>query len=178
MINLEKHPALLDEDWHHKHYKYYELIKGTLMQIWNLPIFSSLYENNVLKISHWNNFYFLKNAAWDMWKACLQTFRINIVCLKLAYHLRHLRTSRANNSRIILRITNAKFSGYFFCTNINILGDFQICNGVPLTQGSFGLKPDRQLLKSLFCTKCFTVQNTELLPSFMVFFRKISTQRN
>ena len=38
---------------------------------------------------------------------------------------------RANNSRI-LRIKKAKFSGYCFCMNTNIKGDFQICIGVPL----------------------------------------------
>ena len=50
--------------------------------------------------------------------------------LKLAYFLRNIKAPRANNSRI-LKITNAKFSGYCFYTNINILGDIQICIGVP-----------------------------------------------
>ena len=36
-----------------------------------------------------------------------------------------------NNSRI-LTIKNAKFSGYYFYTNSNIRGDFQICISVPL----------------------------------------------
>ena len=47
--------------------------------------------------------------TWDMGKVYLQTFRTN----NLAYFLRHLQTARANNSRI-LRIKNAKFSGYCF----------------------------------------------------------------
>ena len=37
---------------------------------------------------------------------------------------------KKNNSRI-LRIKNAKFSGYFYM-NTNILGDFQICISAPL----------------------------------------------
>ena len=37
----------------------------------------------------------------------------------------------ANNSRI-LRIKNAKFSGYCFYMNTNIWGDFQICVSVTL----------------------------------------------
>ena len=40
---------------------------------------------------------------------------------------------RVNNSRI-LKIKNAKFSGYHFYMNLNIYGDFQICIGVPLSQ--------------------------------------------
>ena len=41
------------------------------------------------------------------------------------------KTSRENNSRI-LRIKNAKFSGYCFYMKIHILADFQICISVPL----------------------------------------------
>ena len=43
----------------------------------------------------------------------------------------NLENSRANNSRI-LRIKNAKFSGYCFYMNTNIQRDFQICISVPL----------------------------------------------
>ena len=42
-----------------------------------------------------------------------------------------MRTLWGNNSRI-LRMKNAKFSGYHFCMNQNIKGDFQICISVPL----------------------------------------------
>ena len=49
--------------------------------------------------------------------------------LKLAYFLRNLQTSRANNSRV-LRIV--KFSGYCFYINANIEEDFKICISVPL----------------------------------------------
>ena len=43
-----------------------------------------------------------------------------------------------NNSRINT-IKNAKFPGYYFYMNLNILGDFQICISVPLNEpvGSF-----------------------------------------
>ena len=47
------------------------------------------------------------------------------------FFLKKLQTTWANNSRI-LRIKNAKFSGYCFYMNTNIYGDFQICISVPL----------------------------------------------
>ena len=50
---------------------------------------------------------------------------------KLAYFLRNLQTSPANDLRI-LRIKNAKYSEYCFYTNTNKEGDFQIYMGVPL----------------------------------------------
>ena len=50
---------------------------------------------------------------------------------KIAYFLRKVQILRANNSRII-RIQNAKFSGYYFDMNKNIWRDFQICISVPL----------------------------------------------
>ena len=56
--------------------------------------------------------------TWHMWKVCLQTFRNKRICWKLAYDLRNLQISQANNSRI-LRIVNAKFSGYCFYMNTN-----------------------------------------------------------
>ena len=68
-----------------------------------------------------------------MQKVCLQTFRKNRICKKLAYFLRNLKTSRGNNSRI-RSIKNAKFSGYCFYMHTTILGDFQICISVPLKQ--------------------------------------------
>ena len=54
-----------------------------------------------------------------MWKVCLQTFRNNRICKKLAYFLGNLQTSRANNSEI-LWIQHAKFSGHCFYMNISI----------------------------------------------------------
>ena len=46
-------------------------------------------------------------------------------------YLRNCQTSQENNSRI-LRIRNAKFSGYCFYMSANIRRDFQICISVPL----------------------------------------------
>ena len=45
---------------------------------------------------------------------------------------KHFSTSRLNYFRI-LRIKNAKFSGYYFYMNTNIKGNFQICISVSLT---------------------------------------------
>ena len=69
-------------------------------------------------------FMFWDLRTWDMWKVCLQTFRNNRTCWKLAYFLRNLQTSRDKN---------AKFSGYCFYMNTNIKGHFQICISVPLS---------------------------------------------
>ena len=53
--------------------------------------------------------------------------------LKSSLLFRKTTTSRVNNSRI-LRIKNAKFSGYCFYMNLNIWWDFQICISVPLRE--------------------------------------------
>ena len=76
-------------------------------------------------------FSFWDMRPWDTRKVCLQTFRNNRICEKLAYFLRNLQTSRANISRI-LRIKNAEFSGYCLYMNTDIKGDFQICISVLL----------------------------------------------
>ena len=51
--------------------------------------------------------------------------------LKSSLLLKKIQTSRVNNSRI-LKIKNMKFSGYYFYSNKNIEGDFQIRISVPL----------------------------------------------
>ena len=89
-----------------------------------------------LKIMYWRfhiktPFTFWDTHTLEMWKVCLQTFRNNRICKKLAYFLRKLQVSRANDSRI-LRIKNAKFSGYCLYMDTNIYWDFQICISVPL----------------------------------------------
>ena len=107
-------------------------IKGTLTQIWKPA-------NIFVLIGKW----YAEGVTlrtWDMWKVCLQTFRNNRINF-----LRNLQTSRASNSRI-LKIKNAKYSGYCFYMNTNIYRDFQICISVPLT--SFVLPI---LLSVLFC---------------------------
>ena len=105
--------------------------KSTVMQIWKSA-------NICLRmiIICWRfhikaPFTFCDMHTWDIWKVGLQTFRSNRICSKLAYLLRNLQTSRANHSRI-LRIRNAKFSGYCFYMSANTRGDFQICISVPL----------------------------------------------
>ena len=77
-------------------------------------------------------FTFWDMCTWDMRKVCIKTFRNNRICYKLAYFLRKMPTSQVNNSRT-LRIKNAKFLGYCFDMNTNILRDFQICISVPLS---------------------------------------------
>ena len=52
--------------------------------------------------------------------------------LKISLLFKKFAKVMVNNSRI-LRIKNAKFSGYCFYVNKNILGDFQICISVPLS---------------------------------------------
>ena len=79
-----------------------------------------------------------------MWKLCLQTFGNNRIRQKLAYFLRHLETSRVNNSRI-LWIKKAKFSGYCFNMNTNIWRDF--CISVPLISVPLREKIDRFWLR-------------------------------
>ena len=53
------------------------------------------------------------------------------MCEKLAYFIRNLQISRANNARVLTRENN--FSEYCFHMNTNMKGDFQICISVPLT---------------------------------------------
>ena len=44
-----------------------------------------------------------------------------------------LQTLLVNNLKI-LKVKNARFSGYYFYTNLNIWGDFQICISVSLSK--------------------------------------------
>ena len=76
-------------------------------------------------------FTFWDMRTLDLQNACLQIYRNNRIPWKVAYFLRKLQTFRANNF-IILRIQNAKFSGYYFHRNTNIWRDFQICISVSL----------------------------------------------
>ena len=87
-------------------------IKGAVKRIWNLRISSSSHENNLLQISHYNTFYFLRYVrTWDVLHVCLQTFRKNRICWLI--------TSPVNNSRILWN-KNTKFSVYCFFINTNI----------------------------------------------------------
>ena len=108
-------------------------------------------------------FTFWDKRTWDMWKVCLPTFRNNRICKKFAYFLRNLQTSRANNSRIV-RIKNAKFSGYCFYMNTNIHRDFQICISVPLMQDSEFHK--RRLQWSWSSTYLFSLDGVKRYSKF------------
>ena len=79
----------------------------------------------MLKISHLNTSYFLRYAHVRYVEVFYKHSETIEYVKKLAYFLRSLQTSLANNSRI-LRIKYAKFPGYCFYMNKNIYGDFQI----------------------------------------------------
>ena len=70
-------------------------------------------------------FTFLDMCTWDMQNVCLQTFRNNRICQKLAYFFRNLQTSLANNLRILWN-KNAKLAGCCFCMNTNIVNYFYL----------------------------------------------------
>ena len=91
-------------------------------------------------------FIFFKYADFlNIQNVCLQIYRNNRIREKVAYFLRKIQTLQANNSRI-LKIQNAKFSGYYVYMNTNIWRDFQICISAPVRQ--------RQ---KLFLNLCFTL---------------------
>ena len=69
------------------------LLQGALMQIWKyFKIFVFIWKKNMSKISHYH--------MWDIRKLCSQTFISNRRCYKLAYLLKYLQISWANNSTI------------------------------------------------------------------------------
>ena len=107
---------------------------STAFCVWflNLPICLCSYKNSILKIRIRNPRNSRVIYLYSLRNACLQTFRNNRICLKLAYFLRKIWALRENNSRI-LTIKNVKLSGYYFYVNLNILEDFKICISVPLT---------------------------------------------
>ena len=82
-----------------------------------------------MKISYWNTFYFFRNAHVRYVKSL---FTNVLKVLKISLLFKKLQTSRTNNSKI-LRIKNARFSGYCFCMNTNKWGNSQICISVSLT---------------------------------------------
>ena len=88
----------------------------------------------MLKILHWNTFYFLRYAHWIMWKVCLQTFRNNRICKKLAYSLGIYKLHGQITQEFLgLRIRN--FQGIVFTwtqTHFQI-SHFQICISIPFT---------------------------------------------
>ena len=91
-------------------------LKGTLMQIWKCAnVFVFMWKLYVQEFTS-KHFTFWDMRIWDMWNVCVQTFRNNRICYKLAYFLRNLQTWKVNISRIH-RIKSPKFSGYCFYMN-------------------------------------------------------------
>ena len=85
----------------------------------------------MFKILDQNSFYFLKFADTRYVKSLLTNIWKQYNILKISLLFNKFTNFTANNS-IILRIRNAKFSGYCFYMNTNIKRDFQICFSVPL----------------------------------------------
>ena len=85
----------------------------------------------MFKILDQNSFYFLKFADTRYVKSLLTNIWKQYNILKISLLFNKFTNFTANNS-IILRIRNAKFSGYYFYMNTNIKRDFQICFSVPL----------------------------------------------
>ena len=87
----------------------------------------------MLKILHLNTFYFLRYAHVRYVKSLFTNIQKQQSMLKISLLLKNMQISQINNSRI-LRIKNAKFSGYFFYMISNIQRDFQIWISVPLNR--------------------------------------------
>ena len=87
----------------------------------------------------------------------------------------NLENSRANNSRI-LRIKNAKFSGYCFYMNTNIQGDFQICIRLPL-RGHYSQKQSHIFfnIKNMFKNSCTNFLFIRSRTFFLIPFRSSRT---
>ena len=137
------------------------------MQIWkssNIFVFIKICWRFHIKTS----FTFWDILPRDLWKVCLQIFRNKRICKKLAYFLRSLQASLANNSRIH-RINNAHFSRYCFYMNTNIWGTFQIYISVPLKSlWHVGTLSDflRNAIESIFICTGILLDNSK---AFVIF---------
>ena len=85
----------------------------------------------MFKILDQSTLYFLKYAHTRYVKSLLPNIWKQYNMLKISLLFNKFTNFTANNS-IILRIRNAKISGYCFYMNTNIKRDFQICFSVPL----------------------------------------------
>ena len=83
------------------------------------------------KVSHCNIFCFLRYAHPKYVKCLFTNIHKQWNVLKISLIFTKIQTSRVNNSRV-LRIQNAKFSGYCFHMYTIIQAAFQICMSVPL----------------------------------------------
>ena len=137
-----------------------QTIKGTLMRIWkscNTFNFIQKIVSHRLRIITPFTIWHMRSV--DLRNDCLQIYRNNRIRSKVAYFLRKIQTLRVNNSRI-LTIKNAKFSGHYFCMNLNIWGDFQICISVTLSNDFLKVKANALMDRKL------VQKNTALFPIF------------
>ena len=114
----------------------------------------------------------------DIWNICFETYRNNRICEKVAYFSREIQVFWVNNSRI-LRIKNAKLSGYSFHTNPNIQWNFQICIIVPLNfSGKAKYNEEMSNIESLWrehltkisYAKCLFSYSFSFWPTIFFFF--------
>ena len=123
-------------------------------------------------------FTFLHMCFRDIWNICFETYRNNRICVKVAYFSRKIQVFWVNNSRI-LRIKNAKLSGYSFHMNPNIQWNFQICIIVPLNfSGKAKYNEEmsnneslwREHLRKISYAKCLFSYSFSFWPTIFFFF--------
>ena len=123
-------------------------------------------------------FTFLHMCFRDIWNICFETYRNNRICEKVAYFSRKIQVFWVNNSRI-LRIKNAKLSGYSFHMNPNIQWNFQICIIVPLNfSGKAKYNEEmsnneslwREHLRKISYAKCLFSYSFIFWPTIFFFF--------
>ena len=123
-------------------------------------------------------FTFLHMCFRDIWNLCFETYRNNRICEKVAYFSRKIQVFWVNNSRI-LRIKNAKLSGYSFHMNPNIQWNFQICIIVPLNfSGKAKYNEEmsnneslwREHLRKISYAKCLFSYSFIFWPTIFFFF--------
>ena len=91
-----------------------KLFKGTLMNIWkSASIFVFIWKQFV------ENFTLKHLLLFEICASKMLAYKHSETIKYVAYFLRNLQTSRANNSRV-LRIKDVKFSGYCFYTVISL----------------------------------------------------------
>ena len=114
----------------------------------------------------------------DIWNICFETHRNNRICEKVTYFSRKIQVFWVNNSRI-LRIKNAKLSGYSFHMNPNIQWNFQICIIVPLNfSGKAKYNEEmsnneslwREHLRKISYAKCLFSYSFSFWPTIFFFF--------
>ena len=125
-------------------------------------------------------FTFLHMCFRDIWNICFETYRNNRICEKVAYFSRKIQVFWVNNSRI-LRIKNAKLSGYSFHMNPNIQWNFQICIIVPLNfSGKAKYNEEmsnneslwREHLRKISYAKCLFSYSFSFWPTIFFFFNQ------